>query len=141
MVEALVVAGGAIETAAAALEIMAGVKAVASVFGGNVEPTDDKLSQWLLTGSKMVWVSKKKKDCFKPYVFKKTHKVSTPFIGVGEYNWQVLNNTSFQITGWTNTWVYDLQKVKGPDGKQHYVPVCISSPLNAHNGVVMTDVF
>ena len=141
MVEAAVVFEAAKDIYGVWSMMTAAKGAVKSAYGADGAAKESKLRTWLLTGSKMVWVSKNKKDCFQPYIFKDDGYVTTPF-PVGDYKWRVISNTCFEITGWTTTWTYDMKPMKGPDGKTHHVPVVIASPMGgSHNGVVMTDVF
>ena len=112
--ETAVAAGVALEIAkdiGAIFGLMKTAKgAYVSAFGADGEVKESKLRTWLLTGAKMIWVSKNKKDCFQPYIFKDDGYVTTPF-PVGDYKWRVISNTAFEITGWTTTWVYEMRPV------------------------------
>ena len=98
------------------------------------------IKKWLMDGEKMIWVSKNKADCYKPYNFKNNDYVTTPF-PVGDYSYTTDEaDKSFKISGWTNEWYYKLTDIQH-EGKTLKLFKCVSSPGNAHNGVVLTDRF
>ena len=81
--------------------------------GGVVKNTNpDTMKKWLCNGKKMVWISTNKNQCIRPYIFKPSGYVTTPFL-VGDYAYTCQENAgTFKITGWTNEWVYHLQDIQ-----------------------------